>query len=207
MNKLTIGLTGGIGCGKTTVANLFADFGITILDADQITRELVSVGSPLLEEIKQYFGPQMLKDNGELDRQALRQHIFNQKDERIWLEKLLHPAVRQLMSDRIHTATSPYVILVIPLLIENLPHPLIQRILVVDCDEATQLRRASQRDHSSPEQIQAIMSQQVSRTKRLQHADDIIENSGDLRKLKEEVTKLHQKYLALSQKIEENPFY
>lgn len=200
MSKLTIGLTGGIGCGKTTVANLFAELGITIIDADLITRELTGSTTPLVEKIKTKFGSAVFHSDGSLDRQAMRQHIFTYPEDRVWLEKLLHPEVRRLMQTKIEEASSSYVILVIPLLIENLPNPLINRILVVDCEEATQIKRATQRDRNSIEQIQAIMSQQVSRTTRLEHADDIIENDGDLIKLRQEVIRLHKQYIELSNK-------
>lgn len=200
-NKLTIGLTGGIGSGKSTVAALFHEYGIAVIDADMIAREIVEKGSEALLAIEAHFGNDFLH-NGILNRQRLREHIFNHPKEKKWLEHLLHPLIRQAMLKKINEASSPYCLLVIPLLIENLPNPLVKRILLVDAPEALQLARATKRDKAHEAEIKKIIAAQVTRDKRLMHADDVILNEGHLSSLKAQVVKLHQAYLLLADKLE-----
>ncbi|MGQ0287058.1 dephospho-CoA kinase [Pasteurellaceae bacterium 22721_9_1] len=199
-----VGLTGGIGSGKSTVANLFAELGVPIVDADLVAREVVEKGSPLLEKIAEHFGKQILNESGELNRAALREKVFNQKEEKAWLDALLHPAIRERMLAQLHKQTAPYTLFVVPLLIENNLTTLCDRILVVDVLPKTQLLRASQRDSNKIELIQQIMNNQVSREQRLAAADDVINNDQDfsqnLVELREKVLKLHRTYLMLSEK-------
>ena len=195
---LTIGLTGGIACGKTTVAQFFAELNITIIDADLIAREVVKPGEPALQAIQQHFGDNIVNNQGELNRDKLRQKIFAEEATKRWLEQLLHPLIRQRMQAQIFEARSPYCIVVIPLLIENLPHPLVDRILVVDCDEQQQRQRLIQRDQISASLADTILKQQAQRQQRLQCADDIIHNRGDLIALEQKTLRLHQKFLTMA---------
>ncbi len=196
-NKLVIGLTGGIGSGKSTVAQLFTELGIAVFDADRIAREVVAPGSPALAKIIEHFG-QDIVDSAGLKRSQLRQIVFTDPTARKWLENLIHPLVRARMKALVQQAASPYCILMIPLLLENPRNELIQRVLVVDTPEELQLQRAQQRDNASSEQITRIMQAQVSRTQRLAKADDVIVNDGALAKLNKQVLDLHQQYLTLA---------
>jgi dephospho-CoA kinase len=196
---LTIGLTGGICSGKSTVAALFENKGIMVIDADIIAREVVMPDTLALSHIVEHFGKTVLHPEGTLNRQALRQLIFDNSAERIWLERLLHPLIRQKMILDAQQSTSPYTILMIPLLIESLPHPGIQRILVVDVPETLQLQRVMDREQLSMENAKKILIAQAPRAKRLQHADDVICNEQSIESLRHYVDELHQLYLSLSQ--------
>lgn len=197
---LVIGLTGGIGSGKSTVADLFAKKGVTIIDADVITRDLTQPGEPALKAIEEHFSKDILNDDGSLNRKKLRKIIYKNPDEKQWLEKLLHPLVRTEMSLRAAKARSPYCIAVIPLLFETKKNPLINRILVVDTPEDTQLQRALTRDNSSESEIQAILDTQLSREIRTEAADDVINNWGSYEDLVPQVENLHQFYETLAKK-------
>lgn len=207
-----VGLTGGIGSGKSTIADLFAEMGVPIVDADLVARKVVAKGSPLLEKIKGHFGDDILTSEGELNRILLRQKIFTDPAEKVWLNQLLHPAIRQAMLESLAQYTQGYVLWVVPLLFENKLTHFCDRILVVDVNEEIQIQRATKRDQNSVTLIKQIMASQVSRSERLAQADDIIENNQDLNdnlvKLRQQVIKLHQFYLELSQqkimKREEN---
>ena len=194
---LVIGLTGGIGSGKTTVAKLFKTLGVTIIDSDIIARELVQPGTTTLHQISQHFGATVLNAHGALDRAALRQLIFNNPNKRQWLEALLHPLIRDKMSRQIKQTNTSYVIVVIPLLLESPKRFPVDRILVVDVPETLQQQRATQRDHHAFDSIDAIMATQVSRKQRLNEADDIIDNSGSLPELKKQVQALDANYRGL----------
>ncbi|HYE35008.1 dephospho-CoA kinase [Methylocaldum sp.] len=194
---LKIGLTGGIGCGKSTVAELFAAKGIPILDADVIARELVEPNQPAFEAIKQHFGAAILKD-GCLDRVRLREIVFFDPEEKRWLETLLHPLVYSEINRRLAILSAPYCILVVPLLLETGRRHLVDRLLVVDCPEDLQRQRVELRDGLSQPEIEKIMSSQLSRSERLAAADDVLENIGDKVSLSDQVEQLHQFYLALS---------
>ncbi|MGY4677415.1 dephospho-CoA kinase [Pasteurella sp. P03HT] len=197
-----VGLTGGIGSGKSTVADLFAEQGVPVIDADTVARQVVEKGSPLLMKIVDHFGEHVLLENGELNRSALREYIFQHPKEKTWLNALLHPAIRQEMLAQLYAQSSPYVLWVVPLLIENDLVSLCQRVLVVDVMPETQIKRATLRDKSQAELIQQIMAAQVDRMTRLRYADDVINNDGDLAQtlsgLKQKVLELHQHYLALA---------
>lgn len=202
-----VGLTGGIGSGKSTIANLFIELGVKIIDADIIAREVVAKDTPLLAEIVNHFGKQILTEQKELDRAKLRQIVFNDPNQKTWLNQLLHPAIRQEMLNQLAQSQDNYVIWVVPLLIENNLTEFCDRILVVDVLPEIQLLRASARDNSNEETIKNIMASQVSREKRLSYADDIIENNLPLdqnfAKLKQQVLELHQKYIDLARKKRE----
>jgi len=198
MSKFIVGLTGGIGSGKTTVANLFAAEGITLVDADIIARDVVAQGSKGLEAIVSHFGIEMLTPEGELDRAKLRQRIFSHPEEREWLNQLLHPMIRQEMLAQVEKATSAYVIMVVPLLFENGLDRLVNRTLVVDISPELQINRTVKRDNVDASQVNNIISSQCSRSEKLARADDIIDNQGEISTLKREVLALHQRYLQLS---------
>lgn len=196
MSDLIIGLTGGIGSGKTTVANIFAALGINIIDADIIAREVVSKGSTALSSISEHFGSEYISHNGELNRSLLRSRIFSNDADKQWLNSLLHPLIRAQIVAQAKISTSPYCIIVAPLLIENNLTTLVDRVLVVDVKELTQVSRTTMRDSNSEQQIKAIMSSQVSRHVRLEHADDVLNNDNcSLEALEIAVTKLHNSYL------------
>ncbi|AVV85084.1 dephospho-CoA kinase [Shewanella putrefaciens] len=198
MSKFVVGLTGGIGSGKTTVANLFAAEGITLVDADIVAREVVAKDSKGLKAIVEHFGTEMLTPEGELDRAKLRERIFNQSAEREWLNQLLHPMIRQEMLEQVKNATSPYVIMVVPLLFENGLDRLVNRTLVVDISPELQISRTAIRDQVDATQVNNIINSQCSRSEKLARADDIIDNQGEISALKREVLALHQRYLQLS---------
>jgi len=204
---LIIGLTGGIGSGKSTVSHHFESLGVPVIDADVIARELVGPGQLALQEIVQQFGPELLMADGTLDRAQLRQRVFESDakhdNDRKRLEAILHPKVRDSMSQHVtalrDSSTPPaYCILSIPLLIESGWTDLIQRVLVVDASPAQQQQRASQRDELSKEQISAIIRNQVDRDTRLAAADDVIHNDTDITALQAQVEALHQRYLQLA---------
>ena len=196
---IVIGLTGGIGSGKTTVANVFAEYGIDLIDADIIAREVVAVGSVGLARITEKFGNSILLNNGNLDRSQLRTVIFSDPQHKEWLNQLLHPLIREKMLADIDRATSPYCLLIVPLMVENNLQTLTDRLLIVDVDQQTQIMRTQQRDNVSLEQIKSILAAQASRQQRLDAADDIICNNGDNQALLTQVAQLHQHYLALAQ--------
>jgi len=195
---LRIGLTGGIGSGKSTVANYFAALGVPIIDSDVLAREVVNPGTSALKEIVAHFGTTILTKENHLDRAKLRKLIFNHAAEQKWLENLLHPLILQKMAEQIQALSAPYCILVIPLLLEKqIPA---DRILVVDTSNDLQIQRTSQRDKINIKQVRAILQTQLTRTERCAQADDIIHNEGDLAELKQQVRALHEKYLRLAVK-------
>jgi len=197
MDKLVVGLTGGIGSGKSTVANLFAARGIVVVNADHCSRVVVEPGTTALASIANHFGSGILQGDGSLDRAKLRAIIFNNANEKTWLENLLHPLIFDEIRRQLANATSPYAILESPLLVETGQNTLSNRVLVVDVDEEQQIRRTMQRDNNNEALVRAIMQSQASRETRNRHADDIISNTGDLAALEQQVNVLHAKYLAL----------
>jgi len=191
-----VALTGGIACGKSTVANLFAALGASIVDTDLLAREVVAPGSALLPQIAAHFGSELLQSDGSLDRARLRERVFANPAERQWLEQLTHPAIRALTDQRCASATGRYVIVAIPLLVETHGGGRFDRVLVVDCDPAMQLARLQARDGASREQASRMLAAQVTREQRLAVADDVIRNDGDIAALRDQVEKLHRKYSA-----------
>jgi dephospho-CoA kinase len=193
-----VGLTGGIASGKTTVARLFEALGVPVIDTDQLAREVVAPGQPLLTQIAQRFGPGVLTADGSLDRAALRTIVFSDPDARADLERLTHPAIRALLSERSAAAGGDYQIHVIPLLVETAGRQNLDRVLVVDCSEELQVRRLQVRDGSTLEQARKILEAQASRTARLAVADDVIVNEGELAPVRDQVAALHLRYRNLA---------
>jgi dephospho-CoA kinase len=192
-----VGLTGGIGSGKSTVAAMFHDWGVPILDADEIAREIVEPGSDALAEILASFGSAIGTKSG-LDRATLRDRVFRNPEDRKRLEAIIHPRVRQAIADRLPGIAGPYCIVVIPLLIEAGFQDAVDRILVVDVDAATQRARLRTRQGWTDATIDGVLAAQVGRKDRLQAADDVITNNGSLDSLRQQVETLHQRYLGLA---------
>ncbi len=196
MSNFIIGLTGGIGSGKTTVTNIFAALNVDIIDADIIARDVVAKGSPALCAISEYFGKDFIQTNGQLNRALLRQRIFSNDTDKSWLNNLLHPLIREQIVLQAKSSSSPYCIVVAPLLIENNLIALVNRVLVIDVKESTQIARTTQRDSNSTEQVKAIIDSQVSRKVRQSHADDLLNNDDcSVASLKTSVAQLHKTYL------------
>jgi dephospho-CoA kinase len=195
---MIVGLTGGIGSGKSEVSSRFERLGIQIIDTDIIAREVVMPGNFALNKIAEHFGNEILTADGNLDRKKLRDLIFENAAEKLWLENLLHPIIRIATITQLSQTHSPYTILSSPLLLETDQYELVDRILVIDANEHLQLARASSRDASNPDQIKKIMSTQLNRETRCAKADDIIHNHGDLEELQKQVELLHTRYLNLA---------
>lgn len=192
---LKIGLTGGIGSGKTAAAEHFARLGAEVIDTDQLSRELVEPGQPALAEIVDRFGDGMLTPDGRLDRARMRERVFENPAARHELEGILHPRIRDEMLARAARSTAPYVVFVIPLLLETGQQSLVDRVLVIDVPEAVQRTRVAARDGLEDEQIARIMAAQTDRDSRLRLADDVIRNDGSPEALRAAVEKLHHEYL------------
>ncbi|HDI1214237.1 TPA: dephospho-CoA kinase [Aeromonas hydrophila] len=194
-----VAITGGIGSGKTTVANQFAELGIEVVDADVIAREVVEPGTPALAAIAAHFGSEVIAPDGQLDRRRLRERVFTDPQAKDWLNALLHPLIRTEMQRQCAAARSPYCLLVVPLLVENRLTALANRVLVIDVDEATQIERTCRRDGVSREQAQAILAAQASRAERLAAADDVLDNqNGTPEAIKSRILALHETYLAFA---------
>ena len=190
-----LGITGGIGSGKSAATQWFESQGIHVVDADIVAREIVAPGQAALAAIQQTFGDWVLLADSSLDRRALREHIFQDPAARQQLEKITHPAIRQSIIQQLQQAQSPYVILVSPLLFESNQHQLVQHSLLIDVDEATQIQRASQRDGHNIEHIQQIIAAQMPRHQKQQLANDIVLNNGSLDALYQQLKVLHLGYL------------
>ena len=178
MAKFIVGLTGGIGSGKTTIANMFADLGVDIIDADLIARQVVQPNSKALVAIAQHFGNDYINEDGQLNRALLRTSIFSHNHEKLWLNNLLHPLIRQDILSALAASHSVYCLLVAPLLLENHLNKLVSTVLVIDTSEALQLSRTLSRDTSTKEEVKAIINSQISRANRLSAADHLIDNSN-----------------------------
>ena len=193
---MIIGLTGGIGSGKTAVSDCFQELGITIVDADLASRVVVEKGKPSLESIEEHFGSHILNESGELDRGKLREIIFNSDSEKQWLESLLHPAIAKQIQHELSASKSPYTILVSPLLLETNQKDFCSKVLVVDVPVETQVSRTLARDGVSEEQINSIIDSQIDRNERLALADEVISNNGTIEDLEVAVRELHNKFLS-----------
>ena len=193
--SLIIGLTGGIGSGKSTVAEAFRQLGIETVDADQASRAVVEPGMPALLAIAEQFGNQIIQADGSLDRAALRQIIFTDPDQKLWLESLLHPLIRDWIVQRLQAATSPYVILESPLLFETDQHQLVDKTVLVDLPVELQIERACARDENQADQIQRIIDAQMSREEKLSQADILLDNGQPLDSLAARVAAVHQTLL------------
>ena len=199
-SRLRIGLTGGIASGKSTVSQRFAELGIAVIDADVAARAVVEPGTPGLEQVVQRFGSGIVRPDGELDRSALRELIFNDPAARRDLDAILHPLIRAHMEQQAAAAAGPYLIMAIPLLVEGgSSRERLDRILVVDVDEAVQLKRVQARDGISIAQARAILGSQASRAARLEAADDVLQNGGTVAELRQAVDRLHERYLKQAQ--------
>lgn len=196
-SMLIVGLTGGIGSGKSTIAHLFSELGVPVVDADRIARDLVAPGQPALEAIARQFGARLIDAEGRLKRDALRRIVFAEPGRRKALEAILHPRIKEAMRRHLAQVDSPYCIAVIPLLVEADQRDLVHRVLVVDTPTSLQYERVRRRDGLSDEEIGAIIRSQADRQKRLAAADDVVSNAGGLDDLKREVNDLHRYYSGL----------
>ncbi len=196
---LHVGLTGGIGSGKTTVSNIFAELGVPVIDADVIARQVVKAGQPAFEKIVNFFGETILDENGELNRSEMRKLVFNDSEARTRLESFTHPEIQAEMSRLSEQVSYPYCIISSPLLLESRAAHKLDKILVIDLPESEQIQRASMRDRSNPADIKKIVRSQLDRETRLKFADDIIRNDTDLSNLREQVENIHMKYLAIAE--------
>ncbi len=195
---LRVGLTGGIGSGKSTVAAMFAAREAPVIDADEIARRLVEPGQPAFDEIVRAFGASILDARREIDRQNLRRRVFDNSEERTLLEGIIHPLVRREITERVRVIEAPYCIIVIPLLIEAKLESMVDRILVVDCPVQEQIERVRIRSGLSDNEIRRIIAAQIDPAVRRQHADDLIVNNAGLDHLEVEVERLHNQYLVFS---------
>ncbi|WP_309045446.1 dephospho-CoA kinase [Marinobacter sediminicola] len=194
---VVLGLTGGIGSGKSTVARQFGNLGVHWVDADDVAREVVEPGAPALAAIADHFGADILLGDGALDRAKLRQIVFEQPEQRIWLESLLHPIIRDELTRQLHPQNYalPYVLLVSPLLLETDQHQLVKQILVVDVPVEVQIERTMGRDTNSREQVERIIAAQMPREQRLARADAVIDNNQSLNAVAAEVRALHESFM------------
>lgn len=199
MSRFVVGLTGGIGSGKTAVSDRFQALGVHVVDGDLASRAVLAPGQPAVRAVAEHFGREVLNDDGSLDRAALRRRVFADEDDRRWLEALTHPLIGEWLRDQLAAGTSPYCLLVNPILIESGQASRCHRVLVVDAPESAQVERTMDRDGNSEAQVRAIMAAQVDRQRRLAAADDVIVNDRDLAHLDAEVARLHEKYLALAE--------
>ncbi len=195
-----VALTGGIGSGKSEAAKQFANIGIPVVDLDVIAHELTAIGAPMLSDIVRIFGQEFLAETGALNRAKLREHVFNQPNERLKLQALIHPAIHanalKLLQDHEDGLHPPYQILVVPLLFENNHYDdVINKILVIDCDETLQIQRTMARSKMTEAQVKAVMSAQVTRATRLALADEIIKNNGSVSELHENISLIHKKFI------------
>ena len=196
---LIIGLTGGIGSGKSAVSDKFKSLGITVVDADVAARTVVEPGQPALAEIERHFGSNILNQAGVLDRAQLREIMASDSEERVWLESVLHPKIGEQIAKELNESTSPYTIYVAPLLLETNSQKMCSRVLVVDVPKEIQIQRTAERDKVSEIQIEKIVAVQMEREERLEKADDVLVNTGTIKELEEQIVKLHQKYLEMGE--------
>ena len=198
MARYVVGLTGGIGSGKSAVSARFERLGACVVDGDLASRAVLAAGEPALDAVADQFGPELIRDDGILDRAELRRRVFADPEARQWLERLTHPLIAAWLRDKLEAGSSPYSLLVNPILVESGQAKRCNRVLVVDVPEALQISRTMARDANTEEQVRAIMAAQADRQQRLAVADDVIVNDRDLAHLDAEVTRLHEKYLELS---------
>ena len=196
---LIIGLTGGIGSGKSVASDKFASLGITVVDADVASRTVVEPGKPALQEIESHFGSEIITEDGQLDRAKLREIIASDAKERKWLESVLHPRIGEQIAKEISESTSPYTLFVAPLLLETNSQEMCARVVVVDVPNDVQVERTAKRDKVPTDQVEQMVSAQMEREKRLEKADDVLLNTGTIEELEKEVEELHKKYLQMAE--------
>lgn len=194
-----VGLTGGIGCGKSRAADLFAELGATVVDTDVISRELTGAGGEAVPAIARAFGDEYVQPDGSMNRAAMRSLVFSDARAKARLEAILHPLIREKARSLLEQAQSPYAILVVPLLLETGAYrDVLDRVAVVDCDESRQIDRVKARSGLGEDEVRAIMATQIARKERLQHADDVLNNDSDINDLRAEVERMHERYLKLA---------
>ncbi|MGD2140014.1 MAG: dephospho-CoA kinase [Burkholderiales bacterium] len=193
-----VALTGGIGSGKTTISDLFAEFGVEIIDTDEIARALTGKAQPAVRDIADKFGPEIIDSDGSLNRDRMRELVFSDPQARETLQNILHPLIRAEVQRRLAASTAPYALVVVPLLVESRGYGFANRIVVVDCSEEQQIERVAHRSGLQQEQIREIIASQASRSERLAVANDVIHNDGAISALRSQVQKLHQHYLSLA---------
>lgn len=198
--NFVVGITGGIGSGKSAVTAHLENLGIDVVDADLAARVVVEPGQPALDAIAEHFGAHILHNDGQLDRAALRKIVFEDPQARTWLESVTHPAIRQEIESQLQSATSPYVVLSSPLLLEAKQHSFVDHVVVVDVTEELQVARTTVRDSNSVELVQKIMAAQLPRTERVSRADEVIDNSGTLTDLEAQADALHRRMLERAKK-------
>jgi len=203
--ELRIGLTGGIASGKSTVADIFTEYGIPVIDTDTVARQVVTPGQPGLDAVIERFGTNLLTSDGQLDRQALRSLVFDDPGKRHDLEAILHPLIRARTVEWAKQAGGPYQVIVVPLLIETGFGELVDRVLVVDCSDSQQRSRLLARDNETPARIDRILAAQATRQERLAKADEVIDNAGSLEQLRARVAELHTQYLELATPLGSDP--
>jgi len=194
---LIIGLTGGIGSGKSVASDKFASLGITVVDADVASRTVVEPGKPALQEIESHFGSEIITEDGQLDRAKLREIIASDAKERKWLESVLHPRIGEQIAKEISESTSPYTLFVAPLLLETNSQEMCARVVVVDVPNDVQVERTAKRDKVPTDQVEQMVSAQMGREKRLEKADDVLLNTSTIEELEKKVEQLHKKYLQM----------
>lgn len=203
MARFCVGLTGGIASGKTVAANRFAELGAAVVDTDAIAHELTRAGTPAMATIGNAFGSEYIAPDGSLERAKMRRLVFSDPKAKVQLEAILHPLIREQARSRIAAAQQPYVIVIVPLLLETGAYrDLIQRVLVVDCTEEQQVARAMQRSGLKESEVRAILAAQLPRAERLKHADVVIDNSGGIETLRQQVDAAHAKFLTLAQSLD-----
>ena len=195
--RYVVGLTGGIGSGKSAAAEMFRAWGVEVIDADALAREVVEPGQPALGDIAAHFGSELLTAEGYLDRAALRKVVFSNPEQKSWLENLLHPLIAELLQRRLNATKSPYAILESPLLLETEQYKLVDRVIVIDVNEEILIARSVSRDGSDEAVFRSFIASQIDRAKRIQHADDLVSNEEGLEQLREKVEALHSKYLEM----------
>ena len=198
MSMFVVGLTGGIGSGKTIASDRFEELGVKVVDADIASRVVVEIGKPALSSIEGEFGSDVISDDGSLNRAKLREIIFKDDEAKSWLESLLHPLIGQHISDEIASATSRYVILVSPLLFETTQFQMCNRTLLIDVPKDIQILRTAKRDKVPESQVEKIIASQMDRDQKIGKADDVIVNDGEIGDLISKIDKIHQRYIELA---------
>lgn len=193
-----VALTGGIGSGKTTISDMFAELGVEVIDTDEIARALTGKAQPAVRDIADKFGPEIIDSDGSLNRDRMRELVFSDPQAKETLQNILHPLIRAEVQRRLAASTAPYALVVVPLLVESRGYGFANRIVVVDCSEEQQIERVAHRSGLPQEQIRAIIASQASRSERLSVANDVIHNDGEISALRSQVQKLHQHYLSLA---------